>query len=71
MRNDFYLKLAKALFALEIFTFLSWLCGYVEKRIGKKAFVNFRIYVNTDWLQYTYCPKSQEVKAARQQNLVS
>ena len=49
MRNDFYLKLAKALFALEIFTFLSWLCGYVEKRIDKKDFVNFRIYVNTDW----------------------
>ena len=35
-KNVFYFML-KALFVLEIFTFLSWLFGYVEKRPDKKA----------------------------------
>ena len=34
----------KAFFVLEIFIFLSWLFGYVEKRLDKKAMVNFKIY---------------------------
>ena len=34
----------KALFVLEIFTFLSLLFGYIEKRLDKKAKVNFKIY---------------------------
>ena len=48
MKNAFYLIL-KALFFLEIFTFLSWRCGNVEKRLDKKVMVNLKIYGNTDW----------------------
>ena len=47
MKNAFYFIL-KALFALEIFKFLSGLFGYVEKQLDKKATVIFKIYV-TDW----------------------
>ena len=32
----------KALFILEIFTFLSCLSGYLEKRLDKKAMINFK-----------------------------
>ena len=38
----------KALFVLEISTFLSWLYGGVKKRLDKKAMVNFKIYDVTD-----------------------
>ena len=34
----------KALFVFEIFRFVSWLFGYVEKWLDKKAKVNFNIY---------------------------
>ena len=44
MINAFYFML-KALFILEIFTFLPWFFGYVEKRLDKKAKVNCKIYV--------------------------
>ena len=37
----------KSLFVLEIFTFMSRLFGYVEKRLDKM--VNFKIYDVTDW----------------------
>ena len=43
MTNAFYFLL-KATYILEKFTFLSWLFGYVEKRLDKKAEVNFKIY---------------------------
>ena len=43
MINAFYFML-KALFVIKIFTFLSWLCGYVEKQLDKKVMVNFKIY---------------------------
>ena len=39
----------KALFVLEIFTFLSWLFGYVEKWLDKKTMVIFKIYGFTGW----------------------
>ena len=39
----------KTLFVLEIFKFLSWIFGYVEKRLDKKVKVNFKIYDVTDW----------------------
>ena len=39
MKNVFYFML-KAVFVLEIVTFLSWLFGYVEKRLDEKAMVN-------------------------------
>ena len=43
MESAFYFML-KALFVLKIFTYLSWLFGYVEKRLDKKAKVNLKIY---------------------------
>ena len=39
----------KALLVLEIFTFLSCVFGYVEKRLDKKAKTNFKINGATDW----------------------
>ena len=38
----------------EIFTFLSQLFGYVEKRFDKKTMVNFKIYDVTDWITNNY-----------------
>ena len=38
MKNTFYFML-KTLFFLEIFTFLSWLFGYVEERLDKKLWL--------------------------------
>ena len=39
----------KYLFAPEVFTFLYWLFGYVEKRLEKKTKGNFKTHV-TDWI---------------------
>ena len=47
-KNVFYFML-KSLFVLEIFTFLSWLFGNVEKKLDKTAMVNFKIYDVADW----------------------
>ena len=47
IKNVFYFML-KALSVLEIFTFLSWGFGYVEKRLDKKVKVNSKIYDVTD-----------------------
>ena len=47
MKNAFY-SVLKAL-VLEVFKFLSWLFGYVEKQLIKKAMVNFNIYDATNW----------------------
>ena len=44
----------KALFVLEVFKLLSWLFGYVEKRLGKKPMINFKIYDATDWTTNNY-----------------
>ena len=48
MKNAFYFML-KALSVLKMFTFLSLLFGYAEKRLDKKTRVNFKIYDVTDW----------------------
>ena len=48
MKNDFYFMLI-ALFVLEILTYLSWLSGYIEKWLDKKALVSFKIYDVADW----------------------
>ena len=48
--NAFYVLL-KALFVLEIFTFLCCLFGYVKKRLDKKAMINFKIYDNFKYLK--------------------
>ena len=44
MKNSFHCMVRKALFVCEVFKFLSWLLGNVEKRLDKKAKVNFKIY---------------------------
>ena len=49
MEKPFYFIL-KALFICEIITFLSWLFGHVEKRLDRKAMVNFKICYITDWI---------------------
>ena len=63
MKNTFYFIL-KALFDLKAFKFVFRLSGHVEKRLDKKARVNFKIYYVTtcETNNYTYCPISQEVK---------
>ena len=48
MKNVFYFML-KVLFVLEMFTFISWRFGYVEKGLDKKVKVNFKIYDVIDW----------------------
>ena len=53
MRNAFYFML-KTLFVPEIFSFLSWLFGYVQKQLDKKAMVNFKIYDVIDWTTNHY-----------------
>ena len=47
-KNAFYFMFT-AFFILEIFTLLSWLFDYVEKRLDKKAKANFKIYGFKDW----------------------
>ena len=49
MKNTFYFT-SKALFVLKIFKFLSWLFGYVSKRLDEKGMINFKIYDVTAWL---------------------
>ena len=44
----------KALFIFEVFTFLFWFFGYIEKRLDKKAIINFKIYDVTDWTTNNY-----------------
>ena len=53
MENAFYFML-KAVFVLEIFTFSSWLFGYAEKWLNKKAMVNFNIFNVTDYTANIY-----------------
>ena len=71
MKNSLYFML-KALFILYIFTFLSWLFGYVEKRFSNKAMVNFKIYDITNWTTNGYnkhiYPISQQVKVIKHIN---
>ena len=64
----------KALFILEIFAFLSFLFGCVEKPFDEKAMVDFKIYDVTDCTTSNYLiyyPISEEVKAIKQWNLFS
>ena len=57
----------KACFVHKTFTFLHWLFGYVEKRLDKKAMVNFKIYDVTDWPRNNYDkPITQYVKKGNQ-----
>ena len=49
MKNVFFYFMLKALYVLEIFTFLSWFLGYIEKRLDKKTMVNYKIYNVRGW----------------------
>ena len=53
MKNAFYFNL-KALFILNIFRFLSWHFGYIEKRAWLEYESNFKIYDVTTWLTNNY-----------------
>ena len=53
MKNTFYFML-KVFFVFEIFTILSWHLGYAEKRLDKKALVNYKICDVTDWTINNY-----------------
>ena len=53
MKNAFSF-MSRDLFVLEIFTILFWHFGYVEKRLDKKAMVNFKIYDVRDWTTNNY-----------------
>ena len=58
----------QTLLVLEIFTFLSRLFVYIEKRFDKKAKINLKICYGTDWTKNNfniYCPISQVVQAIR------
>ena len=44
----------KAFFVLEIFACFSWLFGFLEKPLDKKAKVNFKIYDVLDWTANSY-----------------
>ena len=50
MKNAVYFML-KTFFVLKFFTFLSWVFDYVEKRLGKKAIVNLKLYEITVWIR--------------------
>ena len=52
-KNAFYFVL-KAYLVLEVFTFSSWIFGYVEKQLDKKAMINFKIYYFTGWTTSNY-----------------
>ena len=51
----------KTLFVLEIF-FLSWLFGYVEKRLDEETKVTFKIYDATGWTKNNYNICAQYLK---------
>ena len=53
MKNLFYFTL-KALFVFEVSIVLSRIFGFVEKRLDKKAMVNFKIYDVLDWTTNYY-----------------
>ena len=53
MKNTFYFML-KALFVLEIFTFLFCFFYYAERRLDKKAKINFKDYDVKDWATNNY-----------------
>ena len=44
----------QTLLVLEIFTFLSRLFVYIEKRFDKKAKINLKIYYGTDWTKNSF-----------------
>ena len=53
LKHAFYF-MSKALFVLEISTFLYWLFGHIEKRPEKKTKVNFKTYDVTGWATNNY-----------------
>ena len=63
--------MVKVLFVLEVFAFLSRFFGHVEKRLDKKAKVNFKFYDVTDWTVNNYNIILPNISRSRQSILVS
>ena len=57
----------KALFILEVFTFLSCFFGYAEKPLDKKAMVNFKIYDIIDWKTNNYSTHIPNISRSKRQ----
>ena len=53
MKNILYLML-KAFSVLQMFFFFLWLFGHEEKRLDKKAKINFKPYNVTAWTTNDY-----------------
>ena len=53
IKNAFWFML-KTLCVFQIFTFVSWPYGYVEKRLDKRAIVIFKNYDVTGWTTKNY-----------------
>ena len=47
--RKFFNFMIKAVFVLKMFTFFSWLFGYVEKRLDRNVKVNSRVHDVTKW----------------------
>ena len=54
MKENIFHFMLNACFVLEIYMFLSWVFGYVEKRLHKKVMVNSNIYDITNWATNTH-----------------
>ena len=71
MKNALYF-IWKALFVLEILTFLSWSFGHIEKQFDQNDEVNFKIHDVTTSLTKNcnrHCPISHELKTNKQCDL--
>ena len=61
----FFYFMLKALFVLEIFKFLSWIFGYVEKQLDKKIVVHFKTYDATDWAANNYYTHISQISRSK------
>ena len=64
MKNAFYF-MSKALFVLELSTFLSWIFGYVEKWLDKKVIVNFKIYNVLNYIRNNHNTHSSNISRSK------
>ena len=72
MIKNVFLSCEKPFFS-NVFTFLSWLFGFVEKRLDKNSKLNFKIYYVTDWTTNnfnTYISRSKGNQAMKIGQLV-
>ena len=67
MKNAFYFML-KALFFLEIPTFLSWIFGCAEKRLDVKVLVDFKVYGVINWITINHNTPSTNISISKGNN---